>query len=115
MKIVSGLIAVAIVFMGACSRQAPVSAETRFIKSLEASLVLPGKSEQLRRYDRKYAITPTHVKGILLFNGAELGKVEIVPPSHLHMERRDGGCEAIQAVYDRTQKRWTNVICNGSA
>lgn len=102
-------------FIGACSVSRPASDEVKLIRELEKSLVLPVKSEPLRKYDRTYAVGPRHIKGILLINGAQQGKVSIVPENHLYMERMDGGCGAIQVVYDRVQRRWTRIVCNGSA
>jgi hypothetical protein len=69
----------------------------------------------LRNYDRSYAIGRAEIQGILLSNGAQEGKISIVPEAHLHMERMDGGCGAIRVTYDKAQKRWTHVVCNGSA
>ncbi len=109
------LIVAVTVFLGGCSVQSPESSEISLVREVEESLVLPDSSEPLRKYDRTYAIGPVHIKGVLLFNGAEEGKVSIVNDSHLHMERKDGGCGAIQVVYDRAQNRWTKIICNGSA
>lgn len=100
-------------FLGACS--AGVSDEEKLIKSLEKNLMLPAKAEPLRRYDRTYALGRKQIKGILLYNGAKEGKVRIVPENYLHMERKDGGCGAIQVTYDRARKRWTDIVCNGSA
>jgi hypothetical protein len=113
MRLAKSSIIVITLFFAACS--AGDSKEAKFIKSVEKSLVLPAKAEPLHRYDRTYALGPSQIKGILLFNGAEEGKFSIVPETQLHMERKDGGCGAIRVTYDRVQRRWTDVVCNGSA
>lgn len=115
MRPICALVVALASFLGGCSVQSPESTEISLVRYLEESLVLPASSESLQKYDRVYAIGPAQVKGVLLINGAEEGKVSIVKETHLHMERKDGGCGAIQVVYDRLQKRWTRVVCNGSA
>jgi hypothetical protein len=111
------LIKLSAVFIGLIVSACPAgdSRNVKLVKGLEASLVLPADAEPLNKYDRIYAIGRTQIKGVLLFNGRSEGEFRIVPEGNVYMERKDGGCEAIQVTYDRSLKRWTSVVCNGNA
>jgi hypothetical protein len=90
------------------------SPETQIVRKLEGSLILPDSAMPIQNYNRTYAISATKIEGVLIAT-TKNGTIKIVPLSSLHMQMRDGGCGGIQVTYDRTIKRWTKVVCNGSA
>lgn len=102
-------------FGSGCAATGANSDQIAMIKRMESRIILPAEASSLEDYNRFYYVRANQIEGVFIFSGHRRGRISIVAQPELPIERRDGGCSVIRLTYDRSEERWTSVVCNQRA